>query len=115
LRRDFYPRAPSAIHVRLPHYDNDRTGIALATPAAPPGGALLRRRQRICAAAPRARRIRKRCLSRLNDSLVERRVDAQYVTMVYATWNDEDQTLRSRTPARSSCLSAAAEKSRHPG
>jgi len=29
----------------------------------------------------------------LNDSLQERRVDAQYVTMVYATWNDEDQTL----------------------
>ena len=29
----------------------------------------------------------------LNDSLQERRVDAQYVTMVYAVWHDEDQTL----------------------
>ena len=29
----------------------------------------------------------------LNDSLQERRVDAQYVTMVYAVWNDLDQTL----------------------
>ncbi len=30
----------------------------------------------------------------LNDSLQERRVDSQYVTMVYAVWNDADRTLQ---------------------
>ena len=30
----------------------------------------------------------------LNDSLHERRVDSQYVTMVYAVWNDADRTLQ---------------------
>ncbi len=33
-------------------------------------------------------------LKLLNDSLRERRVDAQYVTMVYAVWNDLKQTLQ---------------------
>jgi phosphoserine phosphatase RsbU/P len=44
------------------------------------------------AAAPRALHPEE-MLRLLNDSLQERRVDAQYVTMVYAVWNDEDQTL----------------------
>lgn len=32
-------------------------------------------------------------LSRLNDSLQERRLDSQYVTMLFAVWNDETRTL----------------------
>jgi sigma-B regulation protein RsbU (phosphoserine phosphatase) len=77
------------------HYDNDRTGIALgdASGKAAPAAlyaALVSGIMR--AAAPRALHPEE-MLSLLNDSLQERRVDAQYVTMVYATWNDEDQTL----------------------
>src|ERR1700761_9008242 len=33
-------------------------------------------------------------LKQLNDSLQERKMDAQYVTMVFAVWNDEKQTLQ---------------------
>ena len=33
-------------------------------------------------------------LRQLNDSLQERKMDAQYVTMVFAVWNDEKQTLQ---------------------
>lgn len=33
-------------------------------------------------------------LQLLNESLHERRVDSQYVTMVYAVWNDGDRTLQ---------------------
>ena len=33
-------------------------------------------------------------LKLLNDSLHERKVDSQYVTMVFAVWNDDDQTLQ---------------------
>ena len=33
-------------------------------------------------------------LKQLNDSLQERKLDAQYVTMVYAVWNDDKQTLQ---------------------
>ena len=33
-------------------------------------------------------------LARLNDALQERRVGAQYVTMVFAVWNDENMTLQ---------------------
>jgi sigma-B regulation protein RsbU (phosphoserine phosphatase) len=33
-------------------------------------------------------------LAALNDSLQERRLDSQYVTMLFALWNDEDRTLR---------------------
>ena len=33
-------------------------------------------------------------LKLLNESLQERQMDAQYITMVYAVWNDEDQTLQ---------------------
>ncbi len=33
-------------------------------------------------------------LKLLNESLRERRVDSQYVTMVFAVWNDGDQTLQ---------------------
>jgi sigma-B regulation protein RsbU (phosphoserine phosphatase) len=33
-------------------------------------------------------------LAELNDQLQERRLDAQYVTMLIAVWNDEDRTIR---------------------
>nr|WP_158748204.1 GAF domain-containing SpoIIE family protein phosphatase [Acidobacterium sp. S8] len=33
-------------------------------------------------------------LKALNDALQERRVDSQYVTMLYSVWNDENQTLQ---------------------
>jgi len=33
-------------------------------------------------------------LKTLNDALQERRVDSQYVTMLYSVWNDENQTLQ---------------------
>jgi sigma-B regulation protein RsbU (phosphoserine phosphatase) len=76
-------------------YDNQRTGIALgdASGKAAPAAlyaALVSGIMR--AAAPRALHPEE-MLRLLNDSLQERRVDAQYVTMVYAVWNDQDQTL----------------------
>jgi sigma-B regulation protein RsbU (phosphoserine phosphatase) len=76
-------------------YDNHRTGIALgdASGKAAPAAlyaALVSGIMR--AAAPRALHPEE-MLRLLNDSLQERRVDAQYVTMVYAVWHDEDQTL----------------------
>jgi sigma-B regulation protein RsbU (phosphoserine phosphatase) len=33
-------------------------------------------------------------LALLNDALQERKLESQYVTMLFALWNDEDQTLR---------------------
>jgi sigma-B regulation protein RsbU (phosphoserine phosphatase) len=77
------------------HYDTHRTGIALgdASGKAAPAAlyaALVSGIMR--AAAPRALHPEE-MLRLLNDSLQERRVDAQYVTMVYAVWHDEDQTL----------------------
>jgi phosphoserine phosphatase RsbU/P len=33
-------------------------------------------------------------LKQLNDSLQERKMDSQYVTMLFAVWNDEKQTLQ---------------------
>ena len=32
-------------------------------------------------------------LSALNDALQERKLESQYVTMLFAVWNDEDRTL----------------------
>lgn len=76
-------------------YDKHRTGIALgdASGKAAPAAlyaALVSGIMR--AAAPRCPHPAD-MLRLLNDSLQERRVDAQYVTMVYAVWNDEDQTF----------------------
>ncbi len=77
------------------HYDKSRTGIALgdASGKAAPAAlyaALVSGIMR--AAAPQCPHAAD-MLRLLNDSLQERRVDAQYVTMVYAVWNDEDQTF----------------------
>jgi sigma-B regulation protein RsbU (phosphoserine phosphatase) len=79
----------------LLHYDNHRTGIALgdASGKAAPAAlyaALVSGIMR--AAAPQCPHPAD-MLRLLNDSLQERRVDAQYVTMVFAVWNDQDQTL----------------------
>ena len=79
----------------LLHYDKHRTGIALgdASGKAAPAAlyaALVSGIMR--AAAPRCPHPAD-MLRLLNDSLQERRVDAQYVTMVFAVWNDLDQTI----------------------
>ena len=76
-------------------YDKHRSGIALgdASGKAAPAAlyaALVSGIMR--AAAPQCPHPAD-MLRLLNDSLQERRVDAQYVTMVYAVWNDLDQTL----------------------
>jgi phosphoserine phosphatase RsbU/P len=33
-------------------------------------------------------------LALLNDALQERKLESQYVTMLFAVWNDESQTLQ---------------------
>ena len=77
-------------------YDQHRTGIAMgdasgkATPAAL-YSALVSGIMR--AGAPQCPSPAE-MLKLLNDSLQERQMDAQYITMVYAVWNDEDQTLQ---------------------
>ena len=77
-------------------YDQNRTGIAMgdasgkATPAAL-YSALVSGIMR--AGAPQCPSPAE-MLKLLNDSLQERQMDAQYITMVYAVWNDEDKTLQ---------------------
>jgi sigma-B regulation protein RsbU (phosphoserine phosphatase) len=77
-------------------YDQYRTGIALgdasgkATPAAL-YSALVSGIMR--AGAPQCPTPAE-MLKLLNESLQERQMDAQYITMLYAVWNDEDQTLQ---------------------
>jgi sigma-B regulation protein RsbU (phosphoserine phosphatase) len=77
-------------------YDRDRTGIALgdasgkATPAALYSAlvsGIMRAGAPGCPAPAEM-------LTLLNDSLQERGLDAQYITMLYAVWNDENQTLQ---------------------
>ncbi len=77
------------------HYDSEHTGVALgdASGKAAPAAlyaALVSGIMR--AAAPQCPHPAD-MLRLLNDSLGERRVDAQYVTMVFAVWNDSNQTL----------------------
>jgi sigma-B regulation protein RsbU (phosphoserine phosphatase) len=77
-------------------YDQFRTGIALgdasgkATPAAL-YSALVSGIMR--AGAPQCPTPAE-MLKLLNEALQERQLDAQYITMTYAVWNDEDQTLQ---------------------
>lgn len=80
----------------LIQYDHDRSAIALgdvsgkATPAAL-YGALVSGIMRSAASqslSPSA------MLRVLNDSLQERKVDSQYVVMLYSVWNDENRTLQ---------------------
>jgi phosphoserine phosphatase RsbU/P len=77
-------------------YDDQRTGIAMgdvsgkAAPAALYAALIsgIMRAATSQALSPAA------MLKQLNDSLQERKMDAQYVTMVFAVWNDEKQTLQ---------------------
>jgi sigma-B regulation protein RsbU (phosphoserine phosphatase) len=76
-------------------YDKDRTGIALgdASGKAAPAALYAALVSGIMRAAAPGCPHPADMLRLLNDSLQERRVDAQYVTMVYAVWNDSDQTF----------------------
>ena len=47
-------------------------------------------------------------LALLNDALQERKLESQYVVMLFALWNDENRTLTSPTPAQCSPSSAVA-------
>jgi sigma-B regulation protein RsbU (phosphoserine phosphatase) len=77
-------------------YDDQRLGIAMgdvsgkAAPAALYAALIsgIMRAATSQALSPAA------MLRQLNDSLQERKMDAQYVTMVFAVWNDEKQTLQ---------------------
>ncbi len=77
-------------------YDDERIGIAMgdvsgkAAPAALYAALIsgIMRAATSQALSPAA------MLKQLNDSLQERKIDAQYVTMVFAVWNDEKQTLQ---------------------
>jgi sigma-B regulation protein RsbU (phosphoserine phosphatase) len=77
-------------------YDSDRSSIALGDvsgKAAPAAlyAALVSGIMRSAAAqslSPSA------LLKTLNDSLQERRLDSQYVVMLYSVWNDENRTLQ---------------------
>jgi sigma-B regulation protein RsbU (phosphoserine phosphatase) len=77
-------------------YDDERIGIAMgdvsgkAAPAALYAALIsgIMRAATSQAFSPAA------MLKQLNDSLQERKMDAQYVTMVFAVWNDEKQTLQ---------------------
>jgi sigma-B regulation protein RsbU (phosphoserine phosphatase) len=77
-------------------YDDQRLGIAMgdvsgkAAPAALYAALIsgIMRAATSQALSPAA------MLKQLNDSLQERKMDAQYVTMVFAVWNDEKQTLQ---------------------
>jgi sigma-B regulation protein RsbU (phosphoserine phosphatase) len=77
-------------------YDRDRTGIALgdasgkATPAALYSALVSGIMRAGAPSCPSPAEM----LTLLNDSLQERRVDAQYITMLYAVWDDENQTLQ---------------------
>jgi sigma-B regulation protein RsbU (phosphoserine phosphatase) len=77
-------------------YDRDRTGIALgdasgkATPAALYSALV----SGIMRAGAPGFPAPAEMLTLLNDSLQERGLDAQYITMLYAVWNDENQTLQ---------------------
>lgn len=77
------------------HYDKRRTGIALgdASGKAAPAALYAALVSGIMRAAAPGCPHPADMLRLLNDSLQERRVDAQYVTMIYAVWNDEDQTF----------------------
>lgn len=77
-------------------YDDERIGIAMgdvsgkAAPAALYAALIsgIMRAATSQALSPAA------MLKQLNDSLQERKMDAQYVTMVFAVWNDDKQTLQ---------------------
>ncbi len=76
-------------------YDPDHSGIALgdASGKAAPAALYAAVVSGIMRAAAPQCPHPEDMLKLLNDSLAERRVDSQYVTMVFAVWNDVNQTL----------------------
>ncbi len=77
-------------------YDADRTAIALgdASGKAAPAALYAALVSGIMRSAGAGRPGPAEMLALLNDSLQERHVSAQYVTMVYAVWNDANMTLQ---------------------
>jgi sigma-B regulation protein RsbU (phosphoserine phosphatase) len=77
-------------------YDNVRIGIAMGDVSgkAAPAALYAALISGIMRAATSQALSPAEMLKQLNDSLQERKMDAQYVTMVFAVWNDEKQTLQ---------------------
>src|ERR1700761_4771870 len=77
-------------------YDNVRIGIAMGDVSgkAAPAALYAALISGIMRAAPSQSLSPAAMLKQLNDSLQERKMDAQYVTMVFAVWNDEKQTVQ---------------------
>ncbi len=77
-------------------YDANRTAIVLGDVSgkAAPAALYAALVSGIMRSEATAHRSPAEMLKTLNDSLQERRVASQYVTMLYAVWNDENQTLQ---------------------
>lgn len=77
-------------------YDSDRSGIALGDVSgkAAPAALFAALVSGIMRAAAIQQLSPSRMLQTLNDALQERRLESQYVSMVYAVWNDSNQTLQ---------------------
>jgi sigma-B regulation protein RsbU (phosphoserine phosphatase) len=77
-------------------YDQQSTGIAMGDVSgkASPAALYAALTSGIMRAAAGQRPSPAAMLKLLNESLHERKLDSQYVTMVFAVWNDTDQTLQ---------------------
>jgi sigma-B regulation protein RsbU (phosphoserine phosphatase) len=77
-------------------YDRQTTAIAVGDVSgkAAPAALYAALTSGIMRAAASGRLSPANMLKQLNDSLHERRVDSQYVAMVFAVWNDADRTLQ---------------------
>jgi phosphoserine phosphatase RsbU/P len=77
-------------------YDDQRVGIAMGDVSgkAAPAALYAALISGIMRAATSQALSPANMLRQLNDSLQERKMDAQYVTMVFAVWNDDKQTLQ---------------------
>jgi sigma-B regulation protein RsbU (phosphoserine phosphatase) len=77
-------------------YGNDRSAVVLGDVSgkAAPAALFAALVSGIMRAAANQRLEPATMLAALNDSLQERRLDSQYVTMLFALWDDEERTLR---------------------
>lgn len=77
-------------------YDSERSGIALGDVSgkAAPAALYAALVSGIMRSASSQNLSPSQMLASLNDALQERRLDSQYVTMLYALWNDTNQTLQ---------------------
>jgi sigma-B regulation protein RsbU (phosphoserine phosphatase) len=77
-------------------YDADRSAIILGDVSgkAAPAALFAALVSGIMRAAAAQKPSPAKMLALLNDALQERRLDSQYVTMLYAVWNDENRTLQ---------------------